>query len=507
MNRLRVFVPPKLLRQILLSIFILAVLHHPWLALRTQAGDLPGVVASLPSANPQPQAPSSAVDTLFPPDLSEKLGRVQPLLPMVYLGLRSFAAFPTLLGIKTPRTYLILVQNNHELRPTGGFISALGLVTVDKTRITRLDFLDSYSVFREDVEYPLAPQPMQRFMGIYYLTLRDGNWSPDLPTTAQLVRSLYFQDMGVRVDGVITIDLVAAELLIGALEPLSLPGAPEPLMGATIIEQLQAFWTKPLATGETIESVGLSAWWGQRKDFIPTLANAVLDKLRSGSADYVRLLQALQKALDTRAIQIWVDEPTTAGELARLGWDGRLQLESGADFVGLVETNMGYNKVNAVLQRTLRYEVAWPADPGAPALATATITYTHPLQLPDFVCNPAPLYGNDYNDLIERCYFSYVRLYTPTGSELIGIDGLQPDSIQTQRSEGGSQVFGGYFVLPPGQQQVIRFVYQLPRELIQANYRLIVQRQAGSGPLPLTITIGNHTETRLLTHGKLTWEQ
>ena len=95
-----------------------------------------------------------------------------------------------------PRTYLVLIQNNHELRATGGFIAAVGRVTVDKGRMTALDFADSYTVYSDKSTYPLAPKPMQQYMHIPLLLMRDANWSPDLPTTAEVARALYAQETG-----------------------------------------------------------------------------------------------------------------------------------------------------------------------------------------------------------------------------------------------------------------------------------------------------------------------
>ena len=71
---------------------------------------------------------------------------------------------PWLLGMDAPRTYLVLVQNNDELRATGGFISAVGQLTVDQGKVTGLDFADSYKFYHEGGAYPWAPQPMQEYM-------------------------------------------------------------------------------------------------------------------------------------------------------------------------------------------------------------------------------------------------------------------------------------------------------------------------------------------------------
>jgi len=458
---------------------------------------LAATVASQSLAGPATNVVSSTRSTALAPSL----------LPLFDSGLRLGPALPSLLGLHEPKTYLILVQNNHELRATGGFISALGTLTLDKGRVAALDFTDSYNLYRDDAQYPLPPAPMQRYMGIPLLLLRDANWSPDLPTTAKLIRALYAQDTGVMIDGLVTIDLHAVELIIDALGALDVSGASAPVNGANIIEQIKQFWTQPLETGDTITSAGLGEWWGQRKDFMPALAQAALQQVQAGNVDYLGLLGGAQTALDERAIQIWLTNPTAAAQMAAMGWDGSLQPEGDTDFLALVDTNMGYNKVNAVVTRSLDYTVAWPADAAQPAIATLTVTYTHPITQPDPVCAATPYYGETYDDMIERCFFNYVRLYAPGASQLASLDGVQPDSITTTRGEHGLRIFAGYFVLRPGEQKTITFRYQLPAYLTPTTYALIVQRQSGSSPLPLHILVADQTLATTLVTGKLRWPQ
>ncbi len=430
---------------------------------------------------------------------------VQPLLPLFTSGLRLGPALPTLLGLHTPQTYLILVQNNQELRATGGFISALGKVTINKAKVVDLDFTDSYNLFHDGGQYPPAPAPMQRYMGIPLLLLRDANWSPDFPTTAKLIKALYAQETGIAVDGIITVDLHAVELMIDALGAIEMEGASEPLTGANLIAQVQQFWNQPLATGATITTTGLGEWWGQRKDFIPAVAQGVLDRLQSDDADYFKILHGAQAALNEHAVQIWMADPVAATQLAALDWDGSLQPEPATDFLALVDTNMGYNKVNAVVKPILHYAVTWPAATTQPGLATATITYTHPITQPDPVCQATPYYGTTYADMIQRCYFNYVRLYVPGGSKLIGVDGVNPDSVSSGRGEHNLRLFAGYFVLPPGEQRVVTFHYTLPAHLQPDGYALVMQRQSGSSPLPLTIRIQGNEMATMLVDGRLEW--
>jgi hypothetical protein len=91
--------------------------------------------------------------------------------------------------------------------------------------------------------------------------------------------------------------------------------------------------------------------------------------------------------------------------------------------------------------------------------------------------------------MIGRCYFGYVRLYVPGGSKLIALDGVQAGSVETQPGEHGTQVFAGYFSVKPGEEHTIIFTYTLPPTITPPNYQLVVQRQSGSGPLPVQVTV------------------
>ncbi len=60
-----------------------------------------------------------------------------------------------------PRTYLLLAQNNDELRGTGGFISGAGHVTPDRGKLADLTFADSYAVDNFEQPHTAASAPVQ----------------------------------------------------------------------------------------------------------------------------------------------------------------------------------------------------------------------------------------------------------------------------------------------------------------------------------------------------------
>ena len=455
--------------------------------------------------------------------LADAVADLQTLVRWLAAGLRLSDDLPVLLGTDQMRTYLVLVQNNHELRGTGGFITSVGELSLIQGKVVDFSFVDSYAIDAQLGQYPRAPAPMQRYMNIEMLMLRDVNWSPDLPTTAQIARSLYAQETGRTVDGVITIDLRAVELVIGALEPLSMPGSDIALTGATVIEQIKQMWAAPLQTDATLinnlvvdssaeaaSATGVAddnpnSWWEQRKNFIPQMAAAAFARLQGGSFDSMRMAHAVQTALDERALQIWSTQPSITAELAGLGWDGGLHPDPSRDFLALVDTNMGYNKADAVVERALTYQLEWPAGPGTPAVATATVTYQHALTTPAADCDPRPHYGTNYDAMMARCYFNYVRLFVPTGSELLAIDGVDPASTVSQRGEQNTTLFGAYFILQPGETKNVVFHYRLPAFVQAQGYELLIQKQAGTQPLPFSANFAGHIESTILQLGRSEW--
>ncbi|MCB0073972.1 MAG: hypothetical protein KDE20_21040, partial [Caldilineaceae bacterium] len=107
--------------------------------------------------------------------------------------------------------------------------------------------------------------------------------------------------------------------------------------------------------------------------------------------------------------------------------------------------------------------------------------------------------------MTERCYFDYVRLYAPRGSVLVKATGLEADSIASQPGENGTEVFAGYFVLQPGDEHVVSFEYRLPETLTPEDYALVMQRQSGAAPLPVSIQVEESRLDTVLHAGRLEW--
>jgi hypothetical protein len=434
---------------------------------------------------------------------ADLLARLDRYLPLLQTALDGARLLPDLAGASGRRTYLILAQNNDELRATGGFISAVGILTLDGGEIVDVTFEDSYAVDDFSHPYPAPPAPLLRYMGSQLWVFRDANWWPDLPTSAQSALELYHISRDLAVDGVLAVDLQALQTIVAALAPLEVADWPEAVTGENIISLIRLAWSPDNGGNQSGFDGG---WWRQRKRFIGDLFGALRAKVENApdQVNWLALSRAVFQALDERHLQIWLADSTSpaAELLTEQGWDGAIRPAS-SDYLMVVDANLGFNKANAIVQESLDYRVLVYAD--GTAQATLTVRHANP-STGQAVCDHDPRYGADYQDLVNRCYWDYVRVYAPAGSQLyaatahpVSADLLvtgerQSGAVEILPEEGGKTVFSSFLVLPHGQEAETRFVYRLPPGTLQReddgwHYRLWVQKQAGTDAIPLRVTL------------------
>ena len=428
------------------------------------------------------------------PRIAGILERLDPYLPLAQMGLRGAIIVPELLGSQGERTYLLLAQNSHELRPTGGLISGIGTLSVEKGEIREISLLDSYRF--DDYEsnaHPPAPGPLAEYMWAGVLAIRDANWSPHFPTSAEVIAGLYqLSQKNAQIDGVIAADLEAVELVLGALGPVQPEGYDQPVSAGNVIELLQQYWSAPVGAG-TIQEQKSSDWWVHRKDIMQDLLQAMLAQVqqRPADLDLRGLASAVQAALESKHILLYARDATVARDLSEFGWDGAIH-GTDSDYLMVTDANLGFNKVDASVERRIHYLIR----PESGRLrGEAILTYVNLSPSSAEPCRREDLYGlteyqaESYKDLTEGCYWDYVRLYVPAGSELVHVVGLM-EPVDRSWEESKS-VFGTFFVVPPGQTRELRFAYYLPDRIAEqvaaGRYSLLVQKQAGTGSIPLHI--------------------
>lgn len=444
------------------------------------------------------------------PWLAEKTALLERGLPLLRAGLAVVTVAPDLLGMGEPRTYLILAQNEEELRPTGGFISGAGRLTLDGGQIVELRFLDASSA--DDYAhkpYPEPPEPLFVYMASELWLLRDANWSPDFPTSARQAAYFYEYGQDVPVNGVIALDQRVVELIMAGLGEVEVPGMAEPVTAVNVRQFMRSAWN-PGDTGVTME------WIDSRKEFMGYLAAAIRERVENdpGSVDWVQVAKALYRALEGRHLLVFVDDIDVAEALARVGWDGALRASEG-DYLMVVDANLGFGKVNPLISESVEYHVALRAD--GTATAELWLTYAHQGRQEDVRCKHLWPYTGDltYEALMHRCYYDYLRVYAPAGSVLRAgtphpipgeylIRGEPADGrAVTLSDEVGKTIFAQFFVVEYGETLTTCLEYDLPRVARpsegQWRYALLIQKQPGTDGTPVSLTIALPPGAQLLT--------
>ncbi len=474
---------------------------------------LPALLAVLPAMQPalaqaQAEVEAAAVASAridrasLSPTLARQVARLDAALPFLQLGL-VVAQNPDLLGGNGPRTYLILAQNSDELRATGGYIGGVGVLTVDQGQIAELRFLNTYGV--DDLRheyYPDAPPDLYDTMLAYQWLFRDGNWSPDYPTSAQTLVMLYEKGQKQRVDGVIAVDLYAVQLFIEAVGPLRAERFDEPVTGENAIAALRRAWEP--------ESGQLDPeWYKHHKDFMGTLSQAMLERVLNNPAtlSWSRVTTAMAHALQEKHVLIYVSNPPLARFLADHGWDGAMRQTDG-DFLAVVDSNVGFNKASPLIDESIAYRVDL-TDADNPRGAVS-LSYRSRAEAGESPCVQDNTMLPTYRAMMNRCYWGYVRVYAPLGSALVtatpaplpegslwarkggGTPGQ--DTVRVLPAEAGKTGWGAFFVLPPQASQDLSFAYELPISVLRREgdvvyYSLWVQKQAGTDGWPVTVTV------------------
>ena len=424
-------------------------------------------------------------------------------LPLAEDGLRLAPSLPALLGQDGPRRYLILAQNEDEMRATGGFITGAGVITIQSGQIIDLTFRDANQVDNwRDKPYDFPPQPLYDFMGSELFLFRDANYWPDFPTSAQKAMDLfvYGQDAP-PLDGAIAIDQEFLRALVEATGPVPIPGTDQQISAGNLLETLRQ--ARDIQEGQEV-----AEWVNNRKAFLGGFATAIQAKLESdfGSIDPVKLARNMIGAIDDRHLSIYMRDPAVAAALATNGWDGRLPEAPPGDFWMAVDTNMGFNKVNVLVERSLQYAVTLGDQPQA----TLALTYRHTGPPSDEPCMQGVEeefeQAADYLTLADQCYWNFVRVYAPGGSRLVDssshrVPGETLFNGQTWESAGqtydelpGLATFGNFMLLARGAEETVHFQYELPAEVVVAEngdtvYRLIIHKQPGTRPEPLNLTV------------------
>mgnify|MGYP002730324310 CR=1 FL=1 len=324
---------------------------------------------------------------------------------------------PQMLGANgQTRNYLLYAMNNVEIRACGGFGGSQGLISVTDGQMSIGEFVPRIGL-SEDEAVESVDEEDEALFGNHSNLYNSGNtYSPDWPRNSQRVAALWKSQYGQDVDGVVGIDPVFLQYLLGLVGNVSLPdGTVVDGTNAAKVLMHDVYWNYPVE-----ESDGIFA----------SVASAAFDKILGGigDVDVTKLVGAFERGAEEGRLIAWMRNDDEQNAIKETGIDASLPDpdDPGADPVaGVYFNNLSFSKLDWYLNADTQIGQGVKNGDGTCSYRiTVTLTNIMPQEeagkLPDYVAASAPGAARDDERL-------NVSVFAPTGGNIsdLTVEGTQ----------------------------------------------------------------------------------
>jgi hypothetical protein len=214
-----------------------------------------------------------------------------------------------MLGAQERRTYLLMFQNNAEVRATGGIPGAFAVVTArdGAVHLGRQESTSTLGRFATPV-LTLSAAEKSLFGTRLGTFTQDVNLTPDFPRTAALLQAMWTARTGVKVDGVLSADPVALSYVLRGTGPVAVSAG------------------RSLSADDAVRAL-LSRVYSDTPDpaaqdaYFATVAKRVFGAVTSAQGNPRNVLEMLTHAAEQRRVLVWSDHADEQALIAptRLG--------------------------------------------------------------------------------------------------------------------------------------------------------------------------------------------
>jgi hypothetical protein len=356
-------------------------------------------------------------------------------------------------GFLGDKTYLVVSQDNSEIRGTGGLITVVGVLTIHNGHIAQVHYY--YSHTSEDLQtfVPLdGPESFMTFFNVDSAKLFDSNNQYDFASFAPKMQSDWNSIAGQQVDGVIGLDFTAAQAILNITGPITASG--DVITSGNVFHRLEYY--SATSQGESMADIMSALTYSA---FALVADASVPQKL------------ALYNTLRTLANEKHFFIYPEVGLLLQNA-DGQNQSRApNADSISIVETNLGNAKADFGIGRAIDYHVELLSD--GSAVSNLTLTYTN---------------GDWWSSDL------FAEAVVPPGAKLLATYNTTNQFIGPQvTNDENFTVFSSRFILQPYSTTRITYLYTMPDRVygngIGSHYDLYAIKQGGINRYTLNASV------------------
>ncbi len=306
-------------------------------------------------------------DKIVPSSVKTKINELHTLLSLIDT---TSPNIPQILGMDRQKKYLLLFQNNMELRPGGGFIGSYAVVTIHKAKLMNLTFYDVYDADGQLTQHIEPPYPIRRYIPQVHWFMRDSNFDVDFTKSASSAAYFLSLAKGVSVDGVVGIDVSFLKNLIKAAGSVYVSDYNTTLTADNFFIVTEKLVEKNYFPGST-----------QKKDFLNAVYKTYQNLLTENKIDGFKFLRSINDSIVQKHILFLFTDSRIQNNFTANGWSASLWDNRTMspfkinDFLGVNEANIGSTKVNYFIKRRVKQNVH--ISQTGKVAETVAITYTN----------------------------------------------------------------------------------------------------------------------------------
>ncbi len=411
-------------------------------------------------------------------------------------------------GISEHKKYLLLFQNNSELRPTGGFPGTYGVISLSNGGLENFFVDDVYNLDGQLKKNIIPPKQLQHITPTW--GMRDSAWFIDFPDSARKAMSFFAEEAGYEVNGVITLNPDIIKGILSVVGPIKMPEYGLTLTADNFLENIQ-------------DEVEYGPNRVQPKKVITDFAPRLLEKLYSADAGkWMEIFKVFMTGLDEKAILLYFNDKELENFAIETGFGGEVK-KVADDYLTVNLTNVKGSKTDAVTDTSVAVDSRLENGPGRAGQVIHKVTLTR-----------AHNGGGERHGFYNRQNPTYVRVLIPENAELLGVSGNDVPNFkplvtyngisfekdkELERYEGGfsfnkllgvdrfeesgltgqvKQGIGFWMVIDPGTTKKVEFEYSVPLPQGGTSYSFYYQKQPGLDFKNFKFTFNNAGDKQII---------